>query len=210
MDWRHPERAWAGDIEGPVLRALWGTTQPMTGVQVARVADAGARTSVRYALLRLVEHGIVHAERVGGSVLYSLNRAHLTFPALDAAFEALDVHRALEDRVHSLRGQHYGPGSTDPLPIVAVFGSVARGEARLDSDVDLLVLVRNRDEQDEGFADALREQMQGWTGQVVQTYVATPEALEEGRRVDDPIIESFRRDARVIVGGSLTPYLGES
>lgn len=172
--------------------------------QVAAVGSAGG---VRYALQRLMEHGTVEGERVGGSVLYSLNRDHLTFPALDAAFEHLDVRRSFEDRVDSVRAEHYSAGHADPLPIVALFGSVARDDARLDSDVDLLVVVPNRDARDERFADALATRVRRWTGQDVQTYLTTPAALAAARTAGDPIVASFRRDARVVAGGALDPYL---
>ena len=63
---------------------------------------------------------------------------HFGFAAIDAAFSALDPWTQFRSRVTEVVAEH---GPDDPLSVtVAVFGSVARGEARLDSDVDLVVV----------------------------------------------------------------------
>src|SRR6056297_3639885 len=64
------------DLSAPyrgVLSVLAGTNEPLTGREVARLAN-GARSTVARILGRLVEHGVVRAEEAGPSRLYSLNR----------------------------------------------------------------------------------------------------------------------------------------
>ncbi len=206
MDWNYPERALGGGLEAPVLRALWRAGTHLTGAQVHRATGTGTDRGIRYALGRLVQHGIVTATPVGGSVVYDLNDEHLTYPAVDAAFRALDPWSQLASHLQALISSSFGPGSSEDVT-VAVFGSVARGEAQLDSDVDLLVVVPRVDEQARAFTDELDRLGRTWTGQQVQVYLTTPDLLDAARDADDPIVASFRDDARRLVGPDITPHL---
>lgn len=148
-DWAHPERAWGNTLELPVLRALWRAGSALTGQETHRVTGTGTYGGVRYALERLQRHGLVTGRTVGGSRLFSLNREHLLYPPRSRVRETRSAGRAPRARRTSGRAPLPGGGDLS----VAVFGSVARGDAGLDSDLDLLVVVP---QDDDPLIEALR------------------------------------------------------
>lgn len=211
MDWRHPEAALGGSLDTTVLGVLWHASDGMTGLQVARVAaDAGSPRGIAQALKRLVKQGIADVDPVGGANVYRVNREHLTFPAVDAAFQALRVWPELRTRVRTVVDAADGSHADDVT--VAVFGSVARGEARLESDVDLLVITP--DDTDDEHVDALlytlATNVRRWTGQQVQIYATTPSRLRAARDDGDPIVASLLADARVLTGPDVRTALEAS
>lgn len=207
MDWNHPEHIFGSSLEPVVLRVLWRAGAPMTGAEVHQVADKGSPSGIRLALSRLSLQGIVVSARVGTATTHTLNREHFGFTAIDAAFSALDPWTQFRSRVTKVVAEH---GPDDPLSVtVAVFGSVARGEARLDSDVDLAVVVNELDDVAENLADELRSELSAATGQAVQVYLTTPPRLNDAVRLADPIVDSFRSDARAVSGPDIRTYLQE-
>lgn len=202
MDWRTPEKVFGNSLDPVVLRVLWAAGRGMTGEQVARVARTGSRRGIRYALDRLSDDGIVDASSVGASVVYEVNTEHLTYPAVDAAFRALDPWATLRDRLSALTGSHAEPGQVS----VALFGSVARGEAGHDSDVDVLLVVPHADDRAADLRTLLGQQMRRWTGREAGIYLTTPVRLAEAQRAGDPIIESFARDAITLAGPDVHTY----
>jgi predicted nucleotidyltransferase len=199
MDWAHPERAWGSSLELPVLRALWRAGSALTGQETHRVTGVGTYGGVRYALERLQRQGLVTGRTVGGSRLFALNREHLSYPALEAAFARLDPLSELRERVEALAARHYPARDVS----VALFGSVARGDAGPNSDLDLLVVAPYDDDRAAALADELETSARAWTGGPVQVLVHTPRSLEAAASADDPLVVSLRRDARVLVGPSI-------
>lgn len=207
MDWNHPEHIFGSGLEPVVLRTLWRAGTPLTGSDVHRIARKGSVRGIRLALSRLALQGIVVSSRVGAAATHTLNREHIGFAAVDAAFSALDPWTQFRSRVTEVVAQ-YGPD--DPLSVtVAVFGSVARGAARLDSDVDLAVVVGELDNNAENLADEFRNELGAATGQAIQVYLTTPARLRDAVRLADPIVESFRSDARAVSGPDIRTYLQE-
>ena len=160
---------------------------------------------VRDALERLVRQGIVHSERVGGSKLYHLNRAHLAAPwVIGLANLRAQLLEKLAATIEAWAVK----------PVAAVlFGSVARGEADEQSDLDLLV-VRPRGTSSEGppWEDQLAElQWAGtaWTGNDTRVLEYGEAEILDGEVRDDaalidalshgvPIYGQVRRLTRAI------------
>lgn len=212
MDWTTPERVFGPTLDASVLLALWRAGTHLTGAQVHRLAATGSERGVRYALQRLVTHGIVRSWPVGSANVYELNPEHLSFPAVDAAFRVLNPWSELARRVETLVTETLPPRLDDghlrpPDVTVCVFGSVSRGTSDESSDLDLLVVVPDDTEGSGHLVDELEVQGRRWTGQRVQVYLATHSELSRARDAGDPVIESFRADARLIHGASIEHLL---
>lgn len=160
MDFQRPLSVVAPTLDGDVLGVLAGADEEFTGRRIHRVLGHGSEHGVRKAADRLVEQGIVTRRQAGQAKLYSLNRSHLAAPYV----EGLGALRArLIERLKKTIKEWEQP----PL-FVFLFGSVARGEASADSDLDLLVVRRSDvDPEEEDWEDqlaALERDSTVWTG----------------------------------------------
>jgi len=140
MDFRRPLSVVAPTLDGDVLGVLAGAEEEFTGRRIHRVLGHGSEHGVRKAADRLVEQGIVTRRQAGQAKLYSLNRGHLAAPYVEGlgSLRSQLIER-LERTVAAWK---------KPAAVVFLFGSVARGEAGPESDLDLLV-VRRLDTKEE-------------------------------------------------------------
>ena len=160
MDFRRPLRVVTPTLDGDVLAVLAAADVELTGRELHRLVRHGSEMGVRKAADRLVEQGIVRRTRVGRAHLYRLNREHIAAPGV----EGLATIR--EQLITQLRGEF---GRWRPAPVVAMlFGSVARAEAGLGSDLDVLIVrPATVDPDDAGWRDRVarfEELATRWTG----------------------------------------------
>jgi len=119
-----------------ILRLFCRTVTSYTGREVASLT-AYSHTQALTVLEELVRNGLLRRIRVGAAYSYSLNEEHilvkkLLLPAFDLEYELLaEVATAFKE------------GMGDDLVSLKVFGSVARGEERPDSDLDLILEIRD-------------------------------------------------------------------
>jgi predicted nucleotidyltransferase len=159
---------------GLVLTALTRLTGSSTGRAIA--AQAGVpTTSTARILTDLVEAGIVLAVPAGSSVLYCLNRDHLTARAIsELAGLRFDLVQEIRDRLKTWPA----------VPVAAwLFGSVARADGDRSSDVDLLLVAptgcdAESWEQDVGALAEFVERRTGNPVQIVEHTVASFLALD--------------------------------
>ncbi len=131
MELSHPLRVVTSALDADVLEVLARAETAFTGRDIARRIEASTE-GTRRVLARLVEQGIVLREPAGAAQMYRLNREHLAAPAVIA------LAGVREDLVTRLRVLLSG---WSPAPVyAALFGSVARGQERPDSDLDVFVL----------------------------------------------------------------------
>ena len=91
---------------GAILAALTSlTTGKVTGRQLAGYADVPVTTTHRI-LNELVEAGIVHAEVIGSSTIYQLNRRHL---AAHAIIELAGIRTKLAKQIQDELGRFQVP-----------------------------------------------------------------------------------------------------
>lgn len=150
-----------------------------------------SKAGIKRALDELEQAGLITVDRGLHNSNYGVNQDHLLWPALRLA---LDAAQLLDHRI-----EEFVRDSGVPVVTVAVFGSVARGGATDESDVDLVVVYPY--EPDEGLSVALVTHVERWTGNACQVF-------DVSRGGDqDLLVESWRRGARTIFGTELRELL---
>lgn len=168
MDFVRPIEAIVPGVQGRVLSVLAETTADINMRTIARLADVSLAQASRV-LARLVELGIVERRDVPPSSLFQLVRQHVAVGPLLALARARDA----------LIGEMGRLAAGLPLvPVsVIVFGSFARGEADVDSDIDtVLVRPAGVDESDELWSESVEQ----WRASVRRASGNRVEVLEAG------------------------------
>jgi predicted nucleotidyltransferase len=196
MDVAFPHSTVSPTLEGDALVVLAGTTRPLTGREVARLARRGTQPAVAAALNRLVHQGLVHREEIGGSFLHTLNRDHLAAPA---ALVLAGLRTELLERLRAAVGEW----EVQPVS-AALFGSAARGDGDADSDIDLLVVRPAQvDEEDERWRTQmvrLAEDVHAWTGNHAGLIEVADQDLPGLLDARPPVLDSLRTDAIPLTG----------
>jgi predicted nucleotidyltransferase len=186
-----------------VLRALAGTDTPMGVRQVARVAGVSANRAGQV-LSRLAEHGLVLVEEHGAARFCRLNRSHL---AADAVIDLVDLRGRLlaflrdEIRSWAMPPQH-----------ASLFGSAARGDGDTHSDLDILVVRDDPEEDgdDGGWEEQLYtsgERIFAATGNRVAWFSITRKDIERAVGAGEAIIGEWQRDAVQLAGQRLAALI---
>jgi DNA-binding transcriptional ArsR family regulator len=199
VDLSRPYSGIAPTVDGDVLVALAGTTRPLTGRQVSRLARRGSQTAVNRALDRLTAHGLVRREPAPPAMLYTLNRDHVGYRAVEAL---AGMRNLLLER---LRGR-FAQWAIRPVH-ASMFGSGARADGGVDSDVDIVV-VRPRavDEEDDRWQEqmsGLRTAVSAWSGNAASVVEMAEDELAGFVAANPPVLAEWRGDAVRLAGRSL-------
>ena len=196
VDLSFPYAAALSKTDGQVLSVLAGTTAPLGGREVARLAGISQNGAWR-ALRRLVDQGVVIEQPAGGrSLLYTLNRDHL---AADAIITLTRLRSILIERIRDrIAGWEVQPVHA------SIFGSAARGDGDTDSDIDILV-VRPREVEEENERwraqiDSLAADVHSWSGNHAGIAEIAERDLARLRRERPPVVASVEADAITLAG----------
>lgn len=205
MDFALPAHALCPKAMAATLEVLAGTTDALTGRQVARLVRSGSQQAVLDALGRLAENGVVNREIVGKTHLYRLNREHLAAPAVEilAGLFANLVER-LGDTL----------GAWDPKPRHAsLFGSAARREASTMSDIDILLVRRKGIAPDDPEwteqKEALASHALRWSGNPISWLDLSQAEVKSALRSRDPLLDELKRDGVHLAGTRFRSLLRE-
>ncbi|MCL1838022.1 MAG: nucleotidyltransferase domain-containing protein, partial [Propionibacteriaceae bacterium] len=128
--------------------------------------------------------------------LYRLNRDHALTPVVLAAVRVrAEVNNRLAEE----------SGNLAPKPLsVAIFGSVARGDATADSDLDLLIIATDELDPESdawtGQVDDLEQRTRLWIGNPLQTTTVTKTQLAAMASSGAQIVDEWDRDVCTIMG----------
>jgi predicted nucleotidyltransferase len=208
MDVSAPHRSVVAGLDGDVLVLLAGRTAPMTGREIADALGLRSHDGVRKSLERLVAQGIVDRQPAGNALMHRLNREHVAAPVVLAlASLRTELWTRLRDAIAAWPVQ---PAHA------SVFGSAARGDGGLGSDVDLFVLRPDRvDPDDLQWQDQLarlEELVHDWTGNAVSIVEQSEGEVRElahaaGRH---PTLDNVSRDAIDLAGRPARALLKEA
>jgi len=196
VDLSFPYTVALSKTDGEVLSVLAGTTRPLGGREVARLAGVSQNGAWR-ALRRLVDQGVVIEQPAGGrSMLYTLNRDHL------AAEPIITFTRLRSILIERLK-EYLGGWEVQPIH-ASIFGSAARGDGDTGSDIDILVVrPRDVDEEDERWrsqVDSLAAAVHSWTGNHAGLSEISERDLARLRRERPPVIEDVDAHGITLVG----------
>lgn len=203
MDFARPIESVIPGAQGKLLAALARVSGPLTLRAVAEVA-AVSTGQCSELLAQLVVLGIVEREDIPPAAHFRLVRDHV------AAQPLLDLLAAAERLLERLRKT---AERIRPVPIsVVVFGSLARGEARTDSDIDVLIVRSSEVAADDSeWRDAVATWAAGAeraSGNVVNLLEVDAAEARRLLRSGKGVWSSIRREGRGVFGQTVDELRG--
>ena len=196
MDLSSPLRSLIPSLDSAVLEVLAGTESSLSQARITDLAKRGSRQGIAAVLERLVEHGLVLSQPANQGLLYRLNREHVLAHSVVSASDARsEIIRRLREAVTRL----------SPAPVATeLFGSFARRQAGIDSDVDMLIVVADdTDVHNAEWSDQIESLVKVatlWTGNRLEPLVLTETAITAAVAADEPLIDSLRGEAVPLTG----------
>jgi predicted nucleotidyltransferase len=166
MDFVRPLQSVIPGVQGRILAVLAETTGELNLRAIASIADVSEAQASRI-LPGLVAIGLVERREAPPSALFRVVRDHI------AAGPVLALARSRDRMIQQMR--EIAEGLPVPAVSVIVFGSFARGQADLESDIDTL-MIRPSDvsESDEAWSASVQQ----WIDRVGEVSGNRVEVLE--------------------------------
>lgn len=185
MDFGQPFGGLVPGARGAALAVLLRTGAPLTGRRVhALVSDRHSLGAVQQALRELDRLGLITTQTVGRAGVHRINEGHAAIAPLRALASPIGMlTRVVQEAVSG-------------VDAVIVFGSVARGVAHADSDIDLVVIAPA---EWAGRAD-LQQQVQERLGNDCDVLHLTREHLDLAPEDREPVVAEVLRDGVALVG----------
>jgi len=188
-------------LMGTLLEALFPQTRRMLLIsffrqpdrrfylrEIQRIVQTG-RGAVQREVSKLLAAGILRREEEHGRVYYSANPVSPIFADLQAIIDkTAGMSLVLADALETIQ----------EIDVAFVFGSVARGEARSDSDVDLAVVGTA---QFRVVVSALGE-VQMRLGREVNPVVFTPDDIRARIERDEAFVRELMRSPKQFIIGN--------
>jgi predicted nucleotidyltransferase len=171
---------------GAVLATLLRTDTPLTGRQIhALVSDNYSLWTVQEALKALTQLGLVNTQTIGRAGVHTINEDHFSVAPLRVLLDPITV---LTDTVREAAGHE--------VKTVILFGSIARGEANIHSDIDLAVIAPAGWDGRTNLEDAVRTRL----GNNCDVLVFTPEDFTRLADTGEPVVREILTDGVALIG----------
>jgi predicted nucleotidyltransferase len=141
---------------------------------------------VQEALKALTQLGIVQTQAIGRAGVHTINEEHAVVGHLRVLVDPISLLTAVVDEVIDSH-----------VHAVLLFGSVARGEATADSDIDLACIASAQWDGRAALEDAVRARLGSRCDVLTFTRAEFVRLAAEG----EPVIAEILRDGVALVGG---------
>lgn len=185
MDFGEPFGGLIPGARGAALAVLLRTGAPLTGRRVhALIADRHSLGAVQQALRDLDRLGLIMTEAIGRAGVHRINEGHAAISPLRALVSPIEMlTRVVEETARGVEA-------------VIVFGSVGRGDAHADSDIDLVVIAP---ESWDGRAE-LQQQVQERLGNDCDVLHLSSDHFKLAPEDREPVVAEILRDGIALVG----------
>ncbi len=188
------------EYRGQVLRFLRDRPDQMFTINEIAESVEGSYPAIRDFLRELEDLNLVKIRKKGGSYLVEFNPESRYFHAVDAIFQ-VEVDPLLMEADEFVHDIMDADRLEEKTVSVVLFGSVARGTADANSDIDLLFVVEDGVDTDY-FKNLILQKAKGRDHEIVPVVEAESEFLEnhgKEKRFEQNIV----RDSKVLYGDSL-------
>jgi predicted nucleotidyltransferase len=175
-------------VRADVFRLLFGMDGSELHMREIERRSGLAYATIRQELTSLSRLGLVNVRRSGNRVYYRANTAHPLYPEIRSlVLKTSGLPAILRERLSH-------PG----IQIAFVFGSIARGTEKPDSDIDLMVIgsigLRQISKLLSGLGVTLRRE--------VNPHLMTVEEFTRRKRARDHFLMTVLREPKMFVIGS--------
>ena len=175
-------------VKAEIFRLLFGVTPRELHVREIERQSGLADATVRQELKRLSGLGVVEARLDGNRTYYRANPQHPLYP------DIRNLVLKTDGLVEVLRQAIDAPD----IELAFVFGSIAAGTAKAESDVDLMVIgtisLRRLSKLLSGIATRI--------GREINPHVFTVEEIEKRKQVRDHFVSTVLAAPKLLVRGS--------
>lgn len=181
-----------------VLRELTLHGEPLSASDLADRTSL-SRPSAGDALRRLVGSGLIATVGTGRYVTYRLHESHFLAEALQRLYRR---ERERQEGVFEALREIAGRADPDPVA-VWIYGSVARGSDRPESDLDIVVIASSRTDRpalEDVFRDALLDLEEDWDLPSCSVVLLTEEEVRKGVEQGKEFFENLSDDAVPVYG----------
>ena len=169
-----------------MLSVLLRTGATLTGRQIHNlVRDDFSLWSVQEALKALWSLGLVKTQNIGRAGVHTINDDHAAVPHL----------RALADPIGALKTA-IGDSINSQVQTVILFGSIARGDATADSDIDLAVIASSKWEGRIELEDTIGTKL----GNDCEVLLFTDAEFKSLAANGEPVVSDILRDGIALFG----------
>jgi len=207
MQFQHPlDRVLNSEYKVRILRFLCRKGGEWIGRRLAAALSMNPVTAHR-ALRDLDQATVLDFRKVGSHFLYSLRDDHcLVREILRPLFER---EARTQERLLDLLKREFRTNLRSSVVAAAIYGSIARGQERPTSDIDLLVLVSSahakRDVRDA--LDRVGEEVMRTFGNPLALYVNTVHEAQQKARRGLPVFKNILREHHLLWGRPLREVL---
>ena len=197
------DEVFAARSHSAALRVLQDAARGFTGREISRQAGMTHRSALK-ALTRLEDLGVVKRTRGGRDHIFVLNRESVL--VREGILPVFELERRMLDRALSQIARALGTS----VESIILFGSVARREETVESDLDLCVLVasaghkREAQRRAHAIAPRIREE---FGARLAPIFFSVAE-FRKGVRRRKELFAGIIRDGKLVAGRPLTEVVG--
>jgi predicted nucleotidyltransferase len=140
-------------VKRKVLQFLYSSSSPSSEREVSRVIHV-SHTAVNKVMKELLDINAVEYFSVGKALVWGINKESFTYPHIEYLIKALNITPLdfIRAEIAMALGKGIGrirQGAPSRIIAAYIFGSVAKGTSRPDSDIDVLVISESGQDKEE-------------------------------------------------------------
>lgn len=192
-----------GDVvQIKVLKVLRLNQKGITGRGLGKLVGTSS-FKIQQVLKKLVALNVVTENIIGRAHLYTLNLKHILVKTLIK--DIFDYENNILTHLGSEIAKNLKPA---PLSII-LYGSVAQGEEKPESDLDLLVVYKKNNEPQPDFGPLISNLTQSYGNPAAIQFIFLTE-LQHSKDKNKTLLRRILKEGRVIFGLSLTELLNSN